>query len=288
MHTARKLTLSSGLMTTGSLACDPALKGGSASCAPTTHWLTAASRTAAAANAERSMVPDQNLSKMLRGARQLTRSAGAGEARVRTRSPPPGAELSAVAFGWAAGDGLAAPALSDSFCVRLPPCSCSVHWSSMRTSTRRGGWQTMSCLTAMGLASNCTHISKLQPRGITKQALPSCPSRDRNSLEQAMAEVEREAHKEDCTSLAIKEASKSAGWALATSGILVSVANGISPAFQRALGVSGKAALVVRPTLTLSPRSSRACHSLQRDPSAPHELSRGPGPNWSPGPAAST
>ncbi len=67
MHTARKLILSSGLMTTGLLACDPALKGGSASCAATRHWLTTASTSAAAASTERSMVPDQNLSKMLWG-----------------------------------------------------------------------------------------------------------------------------------------------------------------------------------------------------------------------------
>ena len=57
--------MSFGPMRTGPLECDPALSGGSASCAATPHWLTAASTSAAAANTERAMVPGQNLCKML-------------------------------------------------------------------------------------------------------------------------------------------------------------------------------------------------------------------------------
>ena len=98
-----------------------------------------------------------------------------------------------------------------------------------------------------------------------------------------MADVERESHKDDCTSLAIKEASKSAAWAIATSGILVSIANGLSPTFQRALGVSGKAALVVSHA-SLTDR----LHSLGALPHSPLSCPglRHPGshadPNWLP------
>ena len=103
-----------------------------------------------------------------------------------------------------------------------------------------------------------------QARGITGKACSSQLPKPRSNCKLAsMADVEREAHRDDCTTLAIKEASKSAGWALATSGILVSVANGISPTFQRALGVSGKAALVVSPTVTSCPRQSPNMHAVR-------------------------
>ena len=95
----------------------------------------------------------------------------------------------------------------------------------------------------------CSTTFVSEARGLPEQACRSAaPSQIELAQCASMAEVEREAHKDDCTSLAIKEASKSAGWALATSGIIVSIANGVSPAFQRALGVSGKAALVVSHT----------------------------------------
>ncbi len=56
---------------------------------------------------------------------------------------------------------------------------------------------------------------------------------------------ERQKHKEDCSALALKEASKSAAGALVASVAGVGLANSFSPGFRRALGTSGKAALVV-------------------------------------------
>ena len=57
---------------------------------------------------------------------------------------------------------------------------------------------------------------------------------------------ERQKHKEDCEALALREASKSASAALVASGAGVFAANTFLPAFRRAIGTSGKAALVVR------------------------------------------
>lgn len=59
--------------------------------------------------------------------------------------------------------------------------------------------------------------------------------------------AERQRHKEDCSNLAFREASKSSVLALLAAGSGVFAANTFSPAFRRALGTSGKAALVVRP-----------------------------------------
>ncbi len=58
--------------------------------------------------------------------------------------------------------------------------------------------------------------------------------------------AERQKHKEDCSTLAVQAAAKSAVVALAAAGAGVFAANTFSPPFRRALGTSGKAALVVR------------------------------------------
>ena len=150
--------------------------------------------------------------------------------------------------------------------------------------TERGRGPNDVCRDCDGLGCKCKQQCTPAPNleGLPSTLFPAARAQIEFQSGQAMAEVERETHKEDCTSLAIKEASKSAGWALATSGILVSVANGLSPAFQRALGVSGKAALVVSSTLTACPRRSRGCQMLHDEPAAPRKLRRGPDPNWSP------
>lgn len=57
---------------------------------------------------------------------------------------------------------------------------------------------------------------------------------------------ERQRHKEDCSALALREASKSAAGALLAAAGGVFAANSFFPGFRRALGTSGKAALVVR------------------------------------------
>lgn len=58
--------------------------------------------------------------------------------------------------------------------------------------------------------------------------------------------AERQRHKEDCSALALREASKSAAGALVAAAGGVFAANSLFPGFRRALGTSGKAALVVR------------------------------------------
>lgn len=58
--------------------------------------------------------------------------------------------------------------------------------------------------------------------------------------------AERQKHKEDCSTLAVQAAAKSAMAALAVAGAGVFAANTFLPPFRRAVGTSGKAALVVR------------------------------------------
>lgn len=67
--------------------------------------------------------------------------------------------------------------------------------------------------------------------------------------------AERQRHKEDCSALALREATKSAVGALVASGGGVFAANSLSPAFRRALGTSGKAALVVSATSVHLPKA---------------------------------
>ena len=249
--------LSSCLMTTGPLAL-----GGSVSCAATPHWLTTASTSAAAPTIERSMVPDQNLSKMLCGPAADPQRECYRERVYVLAALPLAAELKWP--GCRGCDGCTCP-LRQLLCRRSPLLVALFTGAPVYVTERcEDGRQTMSSLSAMGSAAKSTRRWTGPQTSRDDQACSSQLPEPRSKFTRTiMAEVERETHKEDCTSLAIKEASKSAGWALATSGILVSVANGISPAFQRALGVSGKAALVVSPTLTLRPRHSRAWHNLQ-------------------------
>ena len=60
-----------------------------------------------------------------------------------------------------------------------------------------------------------------------------------------MSVDEREQHKDDCVRQALVEGAKSSAWALATSSLLVGLANQYLPAFRTSLGVSGKTALIV-------------------------------------------
>ena len=60
-----------------------------------------------------------------------------------------------------------------------------------------------------------------------------------------MSADEREQHKDDCVRQALVEGAKSSAWALATSSLLVGLANQYLPAFRTSLGVSGKTALIV-------------------------------------------
>lgn len=81
---------------------------------------------------------------------------------------------------------------------------------------------------------------------------PKCPLR--HTVEPIMVHdngvreltEERQRHKEDCSALALREASKSAAGALVAAAGSVFAANSFFPGFRRALGTSGKAALVVR------------------------------------------
>lgn len=59
-------------------------------------------------------------------------------------------------------------------------------------------------------------------------------------------DAEREKHREDCVKEALVSGAKASAYALATSGLLVGLANHFWPAFRTSLGVSGKTALIVR------------------------------------------
>ena len=71
------------------------------------------------------------------------------------------------------------------------------------------------------------------------------PSQQTMSTKATKLNAERAAYQSDCVTQALINGTKAAGWALATAGILVSAANSLSPTFHRALGVSGKAGLIV-------------------------------------------
>lgn len=77
-----------------------------------------------------------------------------------------------------------------------------------------------------------------------------------NNTSKVTAErAERAVKVESCVTQALINGCKGAAWALATAGIIVSAANKYSPTFQKALGVSGKAGLVVSDlTSTLTAR----------------------------------
>ena len=61
-----------------------------------------------------------------------------------------------------------------------------------------------------------------------------------------MSLKERDQHKDECLKESLIEGAKASAWALATSGLLVGLANQFLPAFRSSLGVSGKTALIVR------------------------------------------
>lgn len=63
--------------------------------------------------------------------------------------------------------------------------------------------------------------------------------------EREKEEEDRRQVQEQCTSEAATAGFKAAGAALAASAVAVGAANTYAPGFRRALGVSGKAALVV-------------------------------------------
>mmetsp|Transcript_1235 Transcript_1235/g.3669 ORF Transcript_1235/g.3669 Transcript_1235/m.3669 type:complete len:97 (-) Transcript_1235:711-1001(-) len=88
---------------------------------------------------------------------------------------------------------------------------------------------------------------------------------------QANLSQEREDRREQCTALAVREALKNGAFALAASGAGVFGANTFSPAFRNALGTSGKAALVVMPTLfTLALVSEQTMNECVRNSRTTH------------------
>ena len=76
--------------------------------------------------------------------------------------------------------------------------------------------------------------------------LERCVREALNQLLLIMSQTERDQHKSDCLREALIEGAKASAWALATSGLLVGLANQFLPAFRSSLGVSGKTALIVR------------------------------------------
>ena len=63
--------------------------------------------------------------------------------------------------------------------------------------------------------------------------------------EKSLEELRKKTHKEDCVHQSLVAGGKAAGWALATAGAIVFMANQYLPAFRTSLGVSGKTALIV-------------------------------------------
>ena len=57
--------------------------------------------------------------------------------------------------------------------------------------------------------------------------------------------AEREQHKDDCVKESLIAGAKASAWALASSSLLVGLANQFLPSFRSSLGVSGKTALIV-------------------------------------------
>ncbi len=64
------------------------------------------------------------------------------------------------------------------------------------------------------------------------------------SKEKALEELRKQTQ-QDCVQQSLVAGGKAAGWALATAGTLVFLANQYLPAFRSSLGVSGKTALIV-------------------------------------------
>lgn len=110
------------------------------------------------------------------------------------------------------------------------------------------------CATPSRVASQARYVSPAEIRPAANRCSTICKYSKLSSMSNKASilnaeRAERAVKQQDCVTQALINGCKGAAWALATAGIVVSAANKYSPTFRKALGVSGKAGLVVRSLL---------------------------------------